>query len=366
MRMPTVFRYLVVTAGVATLLAGCSSGASSSVLATTNGLTSRPIAERAGVQITSFRDLPRSQNGAPRAPEGITAGPGGLLWVADHVFPPNAGEDAAVALTTSGARKYAYYYGGPSGQGAAFTDIVEGSDGALWITDIWNFQILKMTPQGSYKGFPLPNYVQPLSICSGPDKALWFTGPTLASKQNFIGRITTSGSIKLFSISSAPNDIAAGSDGALWFTEPYVGGIGRITTSGKVTQYSGGTEPWSIAPGPDGALWFTELTGRIGRITTSGKLTEYSQGITAGEQPQDLAAGPDGAMWFTEFIQYGSPSQYRIRGSKIGRITMNGKITEYYSRGFNPHSAPTGIAAGPDGNMWFVQFNADQTGRVTL
>lgn len=356
---------VILSLGAAAAIAsGCSASGSGAPLPN-SAATAR--AQRTGVQITSFRDLPQSHRGAPYAPEAITAGPGGLLWVAVHIFPPNAGEDAVVALTPSGARKYTYYYGGPSGKGAAFNDIVEGPDAALWITDVWNFQILKMTAQGSYTGFPLPNYIQPLGICTGPDKALWFTGPTLASNENFIGRITTSGSIKLFSISSAANDIAAGSDGALWFTQPYPGGIGRITTSGKITEYGAGGQPWSIAPGPDKALWFTEQQGgRIGRITTSGKLTEFSQGITAGEQPQDLAAGPDGAMWFTEFIRYGSPSQYRIRASKIGRITMKGKITEYYSRGFNRHSAPTGIATGPDGNMWFVQFNADETGRVTL
>jgi virginiamycin B lyase len=102
------------------------------------------------------------------------------------------------------------------------------------------------------------------------------------------------------------------------------------------------------------------LGGRIGRITTDGKVTEYSRGITPTEEPVDLAAGPDGAMWFTEFESYGS---YQIRASKIGRIAMNGKIHEY-SRGIDSNAEPTTITQGPDGNMWFVETFADKTGRV--
>jgi virginiamycin B lyase len=134
-----------------------------------------------------------------------------------------------------------------------------------------------------------------------------------------------------------------------------------------VTEYSKGISkgagPYSIAPGPDGALWFTERSGgRIGRITTAGKVTQYSTGITMGEEPFDLAAGPDGAMWFTEYVMVGS---YQIQGSKIGRVTMKGAISEY-SKGVTPTSGPTGIAAGPDGRMWFVESRTDRTGRVTL
>jgi sugar lactone lactonase YvrE len=362
---------------VAAIAAGCSSPGSGGTSlpnsgAAASGLTAQPIGERGRVEITIFGDLPRSHDGEPYGPRAITAGPGGLLWVADHIFPPTAGEEVVVAITTSGARKHTYYYnGGPGSQGAAFDDIVEGPDGALWITDVWNFQILKLTPQGSYTAFPLPDYIQPLGICSGPDKALWFTGPTLATNKNFIGRITTGGRIKLFAISSSANDIATGPDGALWFTEPGAGRIARITTAGKITEYSVGGQPGSIAPGPDGALWFTDLayyqtySGQIGRITTRGIVSKYSQGITTGEEPQDLAAGPDGAMWFTEFIPYGSPSRSLVRGSRIGRITMNGKVTQY-RQGLDRASAPTGIAAGPDGNIWFVEFRADKTGRVTL
>ena len=70
--------------------------------------------------------------------------------------------------------------------------------------------------------------------------------------------------------------------------------------------------PSTIVPGPDGALWFvaTEVTvignttrsggaDKIGRITTVGAITEYPI-PTSKSIPNGIAAGPDGALWFTE------------------------------------------------------------------
>jgi streptogramin lyase len=55
---------------------------------------------------------------------------------------------------------------------------------------------------------------------------------------------------------------------------------------------------------------------------------------TAGSGPLGIAAGPDGALWFTE-----------QSGNRIGRITTGGVFTEFPTSS----SSPLGIAAGPDG-----------------
>jgi hypothetical protein len=44
---------------------------------------------------------------------------------------------------------------------------------------------------------------------------------------------------------------------------------------------------------------------------------------------------------------------------------MAGRITEY-SKGVSGSSGPSDIVAGPDGNMWFVESDADKTGRLSL
>ncbi|HYH58959.1 MAG TPA: hypothetical protein VD790_07035 [Thermoleophilaceae bacterium] len=85
----------------------------------------------------------------------------------------------------------------------------------------------------------------------------------------------------------------------------------------------------------------------------AGPAIEFSDGITANATPTGIAAGPDGNMWFTE---YG--------GDRIGRITPTGAVTEF-SDGITPGAEVQQITAGPDGNMWFTEYDADRIGRIT-
>ena len=82
-------------------------------------------------------------------------------------------------------------------------------------------------------------------------------------------------------------------------------------------------------------------------------VTEFSAGITPGSRPEGITAGPDGNLWFTEF-----------NGGRVGRITPAGVVTEF-SAGITPGSSPNGITAGPDGNLWFTEFNGGRVGRIT-
>ncbi len=65
-----------------------------------------------------------------------------------------------------------------------------------------------------------------------------------------------------------------------------------------------------------------------------------------------IAAGPDGDMWFTE-----------LAAGKVGRITPSGRVREFAVP--TAGAGPYGIAAGPDGNMWFTEWNAGKIGRIT-
>jgi streptogramin lyase len=339
---------------------GCSGAGNLAPTAASLGQSA--ASAREPVTVRQFADLPTYPYGY--FPMAITVGPDRALWVADDID-QDSGESAIARLTKSGKRTNTYYY--QNDASPSFEDIVAGPDGALWMTDWGDGEIVRMTTTGTFSVYSLNGGV-PNGITAGPDHALWFVDNYFQGAA--IGRITTGGRITLFTkgISSGTGlqDIAVGPDGALWFTEQIGDRIGRITKRGKITEYSAGitpgSQPFSIAAGPDGALWFTEMAGgRIGRITTTGNVTEYSRGITPTEEPIDLAAGSDGAMWFTEYEIVGS---YHITASKIGRITMSGKIAEFSK--IDPKSAPTTIVRGPDDNMWFVEMDANRTGRVTL
>jgi streptogramin lyase len=73
---------------------------------------------------------------------------------------------------------------------------------------------------------------------------------------------------------------------------------------------------------------------------------------TATANPSGIAAGPDGNLWFTE-----------QSGNKIGQMTPNGGFAEFLIPSAN--AAPFAIAAGSDGNLWFTEAGTDKIGRIT-
>jgi virginiamycin B lyase len=67
--------------------------------------------------------------------------------------------------------------------------------------------------------------------------------------------------------------------------------------------------------------------------------------------PSGITAGPDGNLWFTEY-----------RSFKIGRVTTSGGFREFSIP--MPFSYPSGITAGPDGNLWFTESNGNKIGYI--
>lgn len=131
-----------------------------------------------------------------------------------------------------------------------------------------------------------------------------------------------------------------------------------------------GGNPYGIAKGPDGALWFTEYSSdtsgnvvtnsAIGRISINGVVTEYPL-PSSSSGPQGIVAGPDGALWFFEH-----------KASKIGRITVDGAITEFPIQltGGYGNTVTGSITVGSDGALWFPKgFNYSNftavIGRIT-
>ena len=75
----------------------------------------------------------------------------------------------------------------------------------------------------------------------------------------------------------------------------------------------------------------------------------------ADSQPIGIALGPDGNMWFTEY-----------QGSRVGRVTPDGKVDDWSTgSGISAAAGPLQIAAGPDGNLWFTEDKLQRIGRIT-
>jgi virginiamycin B lyase len=351
----------LLTIGAMLGMPACSTSPGALPSATVASSTKTLAAARERITVKTFEDLPMgTASGVSYHPSNLTVGPDGAIWVTDDID-QDSGPNAVARISTSGRRTNTYFYSGRTSQGSSLGSITTGPDGALWMTDAFNFEVLRMTLDGTYTRFPLGGDATPNNIIAGPDNALWFTDS--GNSGSNVVRMTTAGAMTPYPEPGALVDLAVGRDKALWITD-FEGNIDRLTTAGKITEYSKGlapgAQPNSIAPGPDGALWFTDLAGRIGRITTRGRITEYSRGISQAERPQYLVAGPDGAMWFTEHKQQSSS----VGGSKIGRITMQGNITEYST--IDPNSQPLGIAEGVKGDIWFVESNTNEVGRIRI
>lgn len=68
----------------------------------------------------------------------------------------------------------------------------------------------------------------------------------------------------------------------------------------------------------------------MGRITTDGSLRLYPLPDPLS-MPNVITSGPDGALWSTQCM-----------GDRVGRITVDGRLTEY---DLEPGSYPIGITS---------------------
>ncbi|HEY6738555.1 MAG TPA: hypothetical protein VI076_06860, partial [Actinopolymorphaceae bacterium] len=156
--------------------------------------------------------------------------------------------------------------------------------------------------------------------------------------------------------------LAFGPDGNLWVGRRHTNQIDRVTPDGDVTRFSlpsslrgrqQGVQ--SIVAGPDDALWF--VAGQsLGRLTVDGgiDLVTVRPKRLGRLGIHDLAVTDD-AVWFSV-----------PHAGVVGRIdpenhTGTVDVTEYH---VGTGSRPTALAAGVDGDVWFVDSATGTLGRI--
>ena len=309
--------------------------------------------------------------GSGTTPDAITTGPDGALWFTGSSNQVGRITTAGVVTEYSAPGAFPIGPAVPSESQA----IMVGPDGALWFTDEGG-TIGRMTTAGAFTMFSVPgSFAQITGLVQGPDGNLWFTEQedgTTGGEQPAIGEMTLSGATKVFPLPQGttldpsrgvpvdPGSITTGPDGAVWFTENTA--IGRITTDGTIEQFpltTPGATPEDITAGPDGSVWFSEDDSNadygegwsISRITAGGAITVYP--IPGAQDLRGITGGPGGKIWFTENYS----TQGVIDACRVGWLKPDGQIKTFRMPAQDERDGVIGnITAGPNGTAWFTDW----------
>jgi len=209
--------------------------------------------------------------------------------------------------------------GGPADQAMLNwpSDVVSAPDGSLYIADVGNRRIRRVTPDGiittvagtggagiNSDGLPADQatFYYPRSIALGPDGSLYIADRDgrrvyRVAADNTItvaaggGPYTQNGFLATRSQLGEPQNIALGPDGSLYIADSWYYNIRRVTPDGIINTVAGTGENGysgdgglailaklsrylSVAIGPDGNLYIADAINlRIRRVTSDGIIT---------------------------------------------------------------------------------------------
>ncbi len=159
--------------------------------------------------------------------------------------------------------------------------------------------------------------------------------------------------------------IVIGPDKNVWYTNTQAktltvvhmdGTFRTFALQAKVGSETGPVYPGFLAVGADKKFYSTVFAAKsssyVASITTVGKVTLHA--IPSGDVTNadtGLALGPDGNVWFAEFAH-------------IAKITPAGIITEYTYPSGESTNSNAGVAAGSDGRVWFTEYSKEKIGAV--
>ena len=141
----------------------------------------------------------------------------------------------------------------------------------------------------------------------------------------------------------------------LWFCARRRNKIGRITLQGDITlvrrcrRRTPGRTACCSAP--------TAMSGspkpKSARSAASRRTARSPNSRTASRRARSRCRSSerDGALWFSE-----------AAGNRVGRITMDGKVTEFPIPSHD--SQPRAMTTHPDGSIWFVETSTNALGRI--
>jgi hypothetical protein len=317
-----------------------------------------------------------------QGPQGIAPGPdvGPISGPSHAVWFANVGAAHSLGSVTVGGDTSDHVQ--PSGD-AATGAITAAGAGAVYAGG--NQHIFWLGFGGSISSYPLDQQFHQIdSIGWDGVDTVWFTDFLFSSGQRMLGRLHPStgnySTISLPSECGQPGlfgrDMVKGIDGNMWFIAN--GSVCRITvdiggtaTVDSVAVPTGMTT--GIASGPDGRIWVGAYDGQHGYLeafppaacpgpSCSSQISVYpisGPPPSAGREVHGIAAGPDGRMWFV----------YDKDGEGVGSVKTDGTDVQTIPLPDRPPNGnrPHRITAGPagDNSVWFTEPSSARIGRIT-
>lgn len=180
------------------------------------------------------------------------------------------------------------------------------------------------------------------------------TGSEAAANRTAPGEVT----MQEFDVprGSHPHDVAPASDGKVWYTAQGTGELGLLDPTTGETRHirlGSGSSPHGVIVGPDGAPWITD--SGLNAIVRVDPATEEVQAYLLPEETgyanlNTAAFDGNGVLWFT-----GQSGFYGRLDPAIGEVEV---FSAPNGRG------PYGIAATPDGQIYYVSLAGSHMARV--
>jgi virginiamycin B lyase len=316
------------------------------------GVTAAALLVAAGTAqaAASVREFPLPT--AMAQPQDIVQGPDGNMWFAER----GINKIGRISGTSPGAIQEF-----DIAAGATSPDIITvGPDGKLWYTEAGGIGVMTPGPAPSAGTIPATGLGlgQARGIAVGPDGNVWVSDAT-----NIQVIIVSPVGTRLDAVSLPTGfnarNITRGPDGNIWVADftTMTGRIARIKVAGTTRTLDppngfptpGGVNVMDVIAGKDGNIWYTAQGTTVGRMTPAGVAKNFT---SKGVDPFGITLGPDGAVWFGEF-----------QGNAIGRVGYDG-VTSHVT-GLTPASGPRYAAGGPGNTLWFTEDTGNRVGRVS-
>lgn len=273
------------------------------------------------------------------APAFLVEGPDGAMWITSYTF------GTLSRMTADGTITNTY-----SGTDFDFiTRIVVGGDGNLWFLQ-QGLDLVRMTTAGTTTVFSGPDLTSLNCIAVAPDGTIW-VGDYANSAISHVALDGTVLSTHSVALPQQMMDITVAADGRVLIAAQD-NEIVVMATDGQFSTIDTGVPGavYGLDSDPDGTVWFTinAPDGAVGRIDVDGTVTLIGDGSI--DSALDIARDADGNHWTSN----GS-------GGSVSRIAIDGTLETFPVGG--PSNA---VAPGPERTMWFTLVSSDLVAAMSI